>query len=103
MGRGKSTCVTQSEKLLLILLDGHETSVDEITTCLGGEIVLNRIAAYIWDLKQIGAYIKRNRVGKLIVSYQLDNTEEMHSYALKRGLIAPPIAPLSLSDFAVSS
>lgn len=103
MARGKNKKTAQAEKLLLVLLDGHEAPVGEIEALLTAHIVMNRFSAYLWDLKQIGAEIKRNRVGRKIVSYQLVNTEAMNAYAQERGLIPPPAVTLSASDLMVAA
>ena len=102
-GRGKNKKGRQAEKILLILLDGHEATVNEIHTLLANEIVLSRFASYLWDLKKMGCYIRSNRVGRKIVSYQLQNPDEMKEYMLTRKLIAPPVVELSAADFAVSA
>ena len=102
-GRGKSKKAWQSEKLLLILLDGHEAPVHELESLLSSEIVFSRMSSYLWDLKRAGANILRTRTGRKIVSYQLVNVVEMRAYALKRKLIAPPPVRLTAADFAVSA
>jgi hypothetical protein len=103
MSRGKNKKTAQAEKILLVLLDGHEAPIGEIETLLSTHIVFNRFSAYLWDLKQIGAEIKRNRVGRKIVSYQLINTEVMQAYAQERGLIPPPAVTLTASDLMVAA
>jgi hypothetical protein len=103
MARGKNKKTAQAEKLLLVLLDGHEAPVSEIQTLLSSHIVMNRFSAYLWDLKQIGAQIKRNRVGRNIVSYQLVNHEAMTAYARERELIPPPAVVLTASDLMVAA
>lgn len=102
-GRGRSKKGRQAEKILLVLLDGHETPVTELEHLLSSEIVFSRLSSYLWDLKKLGAYIRSNRIGRKIVSYQLQNPEEMHAYAQERKLIAPPPVVLTAADFAVSA
>jgi len=101
-GRGRGKGAGQSEKLLLVLLDGHEATVQEIETLLSSQIVMSKFSTYLWRLKKRGAYIRSNRVGRRIVSYQLQNPEEMRAYALERKLIAPPPVVLTAADFAIS-
>jgi hypothetical protein len=103
MARGKNKKTAQAEKILLVLLDGHEAPIAELETLLTSHIVMNRFSAYLWDLKQIGAEIRRNRVGRKIVSYQLINVDAMKAYAQERGLIAPPAVALTASDLMVAA
>lgn len=101
--RGKNKKAGQPEKLLLVMLDGHEVPMDEIQTLLGSELVVARISTYFWELKKIGADIRRNRVGRKIVSYQLLNPEQMTTYARERGLIAPLPVVLTAEDLMVAA
>jgi len=103
VGRGRSKKVSQAEKILLVLLDGHEAPIGEIETLLGGQIVLARLSAYLWDLKQVSAVVKRNKVGRKVVSLQLLNTEAMVEYSRTRGIIAPLPVVLKAEDLMVAS
>jgi hypothetical protein len=103
VGRGRSKQVSQAEKILLVLLDGHEAPIGEIETLLGAQIVLARFSAYLWDLKQVGAVVKRNKVGRKVVSLQLMNMEPMVEYMRARGLIAPLPVVLKAEDLMVAS
>lgn len=103
-GRGKSKKISQAEKLLLVLLDGREVPISEIETLLATQLVLPRLATYCWDLrKKMGAVIRRNMVGGRIVSYQLQNAEEMLAYARSRGLVAPLPIVLTAEDLMVAA
>jgi hypothetical protein len=103
MARGQSKKPRQAEKLLLVLLDGHEATMAEVETVLGGQIEVYRLSTYLWNLKSKGADLKKIKVGRKVVAIQLLNTDVMAAYALSRGLIAAPVAPLTAEDFAVSS
>jgi hypothetical protein len=50
-----------------------------------------------------GADIKRNKIGRKIVSYQLMNPEVMLAYAQQRGLVAPPPPVLTAEDLMVAA
>jgi hypothetical protein len=103
VGRGRSKKVSQAEKILVVLMDGHEAPIGEIETLLGGQIVLARLSAYLWDLKQVNAEVKRNKVGRKVVSIQLMNTEAMTDYLRARGLIAPLPVVLKAEDLMVAA
>lgn len=104
-GRGKSKKISQPEKLLLVLLDGHEAPMAELEALLGAQLVWARLPTYCWVLRQpdIGAIIRRNKVEKRIVSYQLENHEAMTLYARDRGLIAPLPVVLTPEDLMVAA
>ena len=101
--RGKGKKPRQAEKLLVVLLDGHVASMDEVTTILGGEIELYRFSAYLWNLRKMGAEIKTITEHRKITAVQLTNTEAMHKYAVERGLVHVQATPLSSNDFMVSA
>jgi len=101
--RGKNKKAGQAEKLLLVLLDGHEVPVGEINTLLSSQFVIARISTYFWELRKAGAEIRRNRVGRKIVSYQLLNPEVMTAYARERKLIAPLPVVLTAEDLMVAA
>jgi hypothetical protein len=103
VGRGRSKKISQAEKILVVLLDGHEAPIGEIETTLGGQIVFARLSAYLWDLKMVGAEVKRNKVGRKVVSIQLMNPEPMVDYARTRGFIAPLPVVLKAEDLMVAS
>jgi hypothetical protein len=103
MPRGKSSKPRQAEKMLLAMLDGHEVSLPELETTLGSHIALYRLSVYLWNLKKIGATIKRNTVNRKLVSIQLINTEEMTTYARSRGLVAPLPVVLTPDDLMVAA
>lgn len=102
-GRNRGKKTAQAEKILLVLLDGHEAPIGEILVLLGGQIVMNRFSAYLWDLTQWGAIVKRNKVGRKVVSVQLMNVDVMTEYARERGLIAPTPVVLSSEDLMVAA
>jgi hypothetical protein len=102
VGRGRSKKISQAEKILIVLLDGHEAPIGEIETLLGGQIVFARLSAYLWDLKMVQADIKRNKVGRKVVSVQLMNPETMMVYARIRGLVAPLPVVLKPEDLMVA-
>lgn len=102
-GRGRSKKISQAEKILLVLLDGHEAPIGEIETVLGGQIVFARLSAYLWDLKVVGAEVKRNKVGRKVVSVQLVNLDAMTVYMRDRGLIAPIPVVLKAEDLMVAA
>lgn len=103
MARGKSKKPRQSEKLLMVLLDGHEASLSEVETTLGGQIEVYRLSTYLWNLKTEGADIRKIKQGRKIMALQLVNTDVMHQYALDRGLIAPPAVVLNPDDLMVAA
>jgi len=101
-GRGREKAIAQWEKLLMVMLDGHVVTVEEITTLLKDELVWNRFSTYLWNIQvRIGGEIKRHKVGRKIVSYQLMNPVEMKAYAIERGLIDAPTVPLAPQDLMV--
>ena len=101
-GSGRRRTIAQWEKLLLVLLPGHVVTPEEIQTLLKTELVWNRFSAYLWDMKQAGAVLKKTKQGKKIVGYQLENVDVMRTYAQERGLIAAPPVMLSQEDLLVS-
>lgn len=103
MARGMNKSPKQAEKLLLVLLDGHEATMAEIETLLGNQFEFYRLSTYLWNLKTAGAEIRRNKVGRKVVSLQLMNHEFMATYAGDRGLIAPPALVLTPEDLMVAS
>lgn len=103
MARGKGKKPRQAEKLLLILLDGHVASMDEVQGVLGGTIEMYRLSAYLWDLRQMGAEIKTITENRKISALQLTNHAVMYEHAKSRGLVHVPTAPLTTNDFMVSS
>ena len=100
--RGKNKKAGQAEKLLLVLLDGHEVPVGEIESLLSSQFVFARISTYFWELRKMGADIRRNKVGRKIVSYQLLNPEHMTVLARERGLVAPLPVVLTAEDLMVA-
>lgn len=103
MARGQSKKPRQAEKLLLVLLDGHEVSMTEIETTLGGQVEVYRLSTYLWNLKKRGAEIKKIKQGRKVVAVQLVNTEHMVEYAQSRGLLAAPAVVLTPEDLMVAS
>lgn len=103
MARGQSKRPRQAEKLLLTLLDGHEVSMAEVETTLGGLIAVYRLSTYLWNLKKRGATIHKVKQGRKVVGLQLLNTESMTEYAKTRGLIAAPAVQLKPEDLMVAS
>ena len=102
MARGMNKSPKQSEKLLLVLLDGHEAPMAEIEALLGTQFEFYRLSTYLWNLTSVGADFRRNKVGRKVVSLQLMNPEVMATYAGTRGLIAPPALVLTHEDLMVS-
>lgn len=101
MSRGKSRKAHQAEKILVLLLnapEGHLVSVEEITSTLGAEIKLYRLPSYLWDLKKMGAEVKKTKNGRKIIGFTLVNHEAMLKYSQERGLIAPDPIQLSSND-----
>ena len=103
MARGQSRKPRQAEKLLLVLLDGHEASMAEVDTTLGGQIEVYRLSTYLWNLKSKGAEIKKIKQGRKVIAVQLVNTEHMSVYAQSRGLLAAPAVVLKPEDLMVAS
>ena len=104
MSRGKSKKPRQAEKLLVVLLDGREVSLTEIEATLGTVLQMYRIPSYIWDLKHyMNAQVKTIKQGRNVTAIQLLNVEEMKTYALDRGLIAPPPIELKPEDLMVAA
>jgi len=103
MARGQSKKPRQAEKLLLVLLDGHEVSMNEIETTLGGQVQVYRLSTYLWNLKKRGAQITKVKQGRKVIAIQLTNFDQMAEYAQSRGLLAAPAVVLTAEDFAVAS
>lgn len=80
MKRGKTKALSQAEKLLQVLLTGKEVTLEEINSTLVNHIVLSRLSAYLWDLKQIKAEVKRIKNGVKVTALQLVNVADMQSY-----------------------
>ena len=102
MARGANKQPRQAEKLLLVMLDGHEVTMVEVETTLGTEIVVARLSTYLWELKAAGAEVKRIKVGRKLVALQLTNLEAMKALALDRGLVSAPVAPVTAEDLVVA-
>jgi biotin operon repressor len=103
MARGLSKQPRQAEKLLLILLDGHEAGLQEIETTLGGLIEVYRLSTYLWNLKKWGADIRKVKAGRKVVGIQLLNTDAMATYAQTRGLLAAQPTQLKPEDLMVAT
>jgi len=103
MARGMNKSPKQAEKLLMVLLDGQEVTMIAIESMLGTQFEFYRLSTYLWNLKTAGADIRRNKVGRKVVSLQLLNHEVMATYAGARGLIAPPALVLTPEDLMVAA
>lgn len=103
MARGQSKKPRQAEKLLLVMLDGHEVGMAEVETTLGGQIAVYRLSTYLWNLKSKGAEIKKIKAGRKVTAIQLVNTVVMSEYAQARGLVAAPAVALTAEDLMVAS
>jgi hypothetical protein len=101
--RGKNKKPRQAEKILLVLLDGHEATMGEIEATLNSQVEVYRISTYLWNLKTRGAEIKKIKVGRKIVAFQLLNVDTMTKYARDRGLIAPLPIALTAEDLMVAA
>lgn len=103
MARGQSKKPRQAEKLLLVMLDGHEVSMEEVAKTLDGQIEVYRLSTYLWNLKSKGAEIKKNKQGRKVVSIQLVNTETMAEYVKSRGIVNVPVSTeLKAEDLVVA-
>lgn len=103
MARGKSKKPRQAEKLLLILLDGHEAGMAEVEATLGSQIEFYRLSTYLWNLRTLGAELKTTKQGRKVVGIQLLNLDTMTAYAQSRGLVAPPVVELKPEDLMVTA
>lgn len=103
MARGPSKKPRQAEKLLLILLDGHEASMAEVQATLGSVVEVYRLSTYLWNLKTRGAQITKIKKGRKVVAVQLINTNTMTEYARSRGLLGAPAVVLTPEDLMVAS
>ncbi len=82
---GMKTRLAQAEKVLHYLLK-HKgyAKVRTLVKDLHNEIETYRLSAYLWDLKQMGAEIEREKRGRNIIGLEVTNKQQMQAYLQKR-------------------